>query len=98
MVGELASYLDVNRRTPNLGARVSILDQKSNLIARLDRGEGPGVGAGQFISPHSIAFDSRGDMYVGEVVATDWREVFPDQPTPRTLRRFQKFERVGGAA
>ncbi|QCK87724.1 hypothetical protein E8L99_19180 [Phreatobacter aquaticus] len=94
IVGELKAYQPVNRTTPNLGARISILDQKSQLVSRLDRGEGAGTGPGQFVSPHAIALDSRGDMYVGEVAATDWAAVFPETPKPEVIRRFQKFTRV----
>jgi DNA-binding beta-propeller fold protein YncE len=97
IVGELAPYLPVNRAFPNIGPRVSILDQKSNLVSRLDRRDGAGLQPGQFASPHCIALDSRGDMYVGDVVATDWHALFPDQPKPETMRRFQKLVRVRSA-
>ncbi|QCI63087.1 peptidyl-alpha-hydroxyglycine alpha-amidating lyase family protein [Phreatobacter stygius] len=97
IVGELAPYQPVNRLTPNLGPRVSILDQSGKLVSRLDRGAGAGLEPGQFVSPHSIALDSLGDLYVGEVAATDWLAVFPDQPKPPALRRFQKFARVAAA-
>jgi DNA-binding beta-propeller fold protein YncE len=93
IVGELISYQDVNRSTPNLGARISILDQTSNIVARMDRGLGPGTEPGQFISPHSIALDSRGDMYIGEVIVADWKAVFPERPLPDKARRLQKLER-----
>ena len=93
IVGELIPYQSVNHATPNLGARVSILDQGSNVVYRIDRGLGPGTEPGQFISPHSIALDSRGDMYIGEVVDADWIAVFPDSPKPQKVRRFQKLER-----
>ena len=92
IVGELQAYQPVNRSTPNLGARISILDQQSNVLARIDRGMGPGTEPGQFISPHSISLDSHGDMYVGEVIAADWVAVFPDKPQPDKARRFQKLE------
>jgi len=94
IVGELKPYMPVNRATPNLGPRVSILDQKSNLIARIDDGQGAGLEPGRFVSPHSIALDSRGDMYVGEVAERDWPAVFPDTPLPGRLGRVQKFTRV----
>jgi DNA-binding beta-propeller fold protein YncE len=93
VVGELQAYQPVNRLTPNLGARVSFVDQQSNIVSRIDRGSGAGTGPGQFVSPHSIAFDSRGDMYVGEVIAADWAAIFLDNPMPQKPRRFQKFER-----
>jgi hypothetical protein len=54
---------------------------------------GAGSEPGQFISPHAIALDSRGDLYVGEVGQADWAAVFPDTVMPDTFRRFQKFER-----
>jgi hypothetical protein len=98
IVGELKAYQTVNRLTPNLGARVSILDQQSRLVSRLDRGEGAGTADGQFVSPHAIALDSKGDMYVGEVAATDWAAVFPETPAPAVIRRFQKFQRVAAGA
>jgi hypothetical protein len=57
----------------------------------------PGTGPGQFVAPHSIALDSAGDLYVGEVANNDWNAVFPDQPKPAPLRRMQKFRRVRAA-
>ena len=55
---------------------------------------GPGLEPGQFISPHSIAFDSVGDLYVGDVVDADWGKVMRDSDKPAQPRRFQKFKRV----
>jgi streptogramin lyase len=96
IVGELMSYLNVNRLTPNLGPRVSVFAQTGELLGRIDPKKGPGLQAAEFVSPHSIALDSSGDMYVGEVAATDWAAVFPDTPHPGQLGRFQKFMRVAG--
>lgn len=94
LVGELMSYLNVNRLTPNLGPRLSVFSQSGDLLGRISHPSGPGLGHGQFISPHSIALDSVGDMYVGEVAATDWLAVFPDTPKPARLGRFHKFART----
>ena len=93
IVGELASYLKVNRDYPNLGPFVSVFDQESNLLSRLDAGTGAGLLPGQFISPHSIAYDSRGDLYVGDVVDADWPAVTNGRKKPRNPRRFQKFRK-----
>jgi hypothetical protein len=92
LVGELMSYLNVNRLTPNLGPRLSVFSQRGDLLGRIS--QGAGLGHGQFVSPHSIALDSAGDMYVGEVALTDWLAVFPDAPKPAKLGRFQKFSRT----
>jgi DNA-binding beta-propeller fold protein YncE len=97
IVGEMAPYLAVNRATPNIGPKVSVIDQKSNIVSRLDRGMGAGTGPGQFASPHTIALDSKGDMYVGDVVANDWNSLFPDKPKPDRLRRFQKLVRASAS-
>jgi hypothetical protein len=94
IVGELASYLDVNKDFPNLGPFVSFFDKRGSLLSRLDKGSGPGLLAGQFISPHSIAIDSLGDLYIGDVVETDWEEVMGKELMPRNLRRFQKLKRT----
>jgi hypothetical protein len=53
-----------------------------------------GLGAGQFISPHGLAVDSRGDLYVGEVCYTAWPSLYPDQPKPARIRSLQKYEKV----
>ena len=94
IVGELAPYLKVNRDFPNIGPFVSFLDRDSTVLSRLDAGMGAGLGPGQFLSPHSIAQDSDGDLYVGDVVDADWAAVFPDATKPEHPRRFQKFRRV----
>jgi DNA-binding beta-propeller fold protein YncE len=86
-VGELPSHLAVNAAVPNIGARVSIVTLKGGLLARVgDRfaGEKPG----QFVAPHGVAVDSRGDLYVAEVSYTaKGRHETP----PREIRSLQKF-------
>jgi DNA-binding beta-propeller fold protein YncE len=86
-VGELPSHLAVNAAVPNIGARVSIVTLKGGLVARVgDRfaGEKPG----QFVAPHGVAVDSRGDVYVAEVSYTaKGRHETP----PREIRSLQKF-------
>ncbi len=94
IVGELAPYLAVNRDFPNIGPFVSVFDQNGDLQSRLDAKQGAGLLPGQFLSPHSIAYDSRGDLYVGDVVDADWGKVFPDVALPEAARRFQKLRRV----
>lgn len=98
IVGELASYLEVNREFPNIGPFVSVLDHNSTVISRLDAGHGPGLEPGQFLSPHSIAYDRDGDLYVGDVVDTDWTSVMPGNKKPESPRRFQKLKRINPAA
>lgn len=89
-VGELGTDLAVNQSVPNIGGRVSILSLKGDLLGRVGdrfRGEQPG----QFIAPHGVVIDSRGDLYVAEVSYTvKGRHENP----PREIRCLQKFVRV----
>jgi hypothetical protein len=95
VIGELGPGMPVNLKAPNLGPRLSIVDAKGKLIARLGGKEGPGLEAGKFLAPHGLALDSKGDIYVGEVSYTNWKTSFPDKPMPRPLRSLQKLEKVG---
>jgi hypothetical protein len=97
-VGEIGPYYEFNRGARNLGPRISILANDGAVLARIGREPTNGTGPGQFISPHGLAVDSRGDLYVGEVSYTAWPSLFPDQPIPKGLRSLQKFERVRALA
>ena len=93
-VGEIGPYYAFNRDAPNLGPRLSILGHDGRRLARITTLPAAGEGAGQFYSPHGLAADSRGDLYVGEVSYTAWPSLFPDRPLPAALRTLQKLERV----
>jgi len=88
-VGEIGGGVAVNIDMPNIGPRVSIYGAKGDLLARL--GNRPaGLEAGQFISPHGLAVDSRGDIYVGEVSYTNWGRRGPIPPGLRSLQKLVK--------
>jgi len=90
-IGELNGIPGVDD-APGLGHRVSIIDQQGKLLARIgapEEGEGPG----QFIAPHGIAVDSRGDIYVGEVSFTIRGS---KMDPPRELNSLSKLRRVRG--
>ncbi len=96
-VGEIGPYWEFNRGAPNLGPRVTILSNEGKVLSRVTREPCAGTGAGQFISPHGLAVDSRGDLYVGEVCYTAWHSLFPKAPKPARIRSLQKYERVAVA-
>jgi len=90
-IGELGpeTAATLTRGVPNLGPRVSIVSDQGEVLAHL--GTQPvGEGAGQFIAPHGIAVDSRGDIYVAEVSNTYWPMLFGKKPDYE-LRCFQKL-------
>ena len=92
-VGELGPFLAINRRFPNIGPRISILDHKGKLLARLGAPHA-GTEDGTFIAPHTLAMDCRGDLYLGEVSYSAWDSVFPSSPKPSRIRSLQKLVRV----
>ena len=90
-VGELGCYIGPNSQAHNLGPRISIMDTKGNVLARL--GERPeGLDVGQFMAPHGVSIDSRGDIYVGEVAWTHTRSY---ANPPDEIRSLQKLVRKG---
>jgi len=76
-VGECGPTFGFSRNASNLGPRVSVVNkQDGTILARLgDRT--PANFPGPFTSPHGIAADSKGDIYVGEVAKTGWGNLFP---------------------
>ncbi|MCC6468700.1 MAG: hypothetical protein IT563_10300, partial [Alphaproteobacteria bacterium] len=95
-VGELGPRMPVNRQMPGIGPRITVYTNKGEKIARFGD-NGTGLKPEQFISPHGIAVDSRGDIYVGEVSYTAWPEAFPGQTHPQPLRSFRKLVKVPAA-
>ena len=89
-VGEVPTNLAVNAAVPNLGARVSILSSKGTLLGRVG-GRFHGEKPGEFVAPHGVVTDSRGDLYVAEVAYTF--KGMHEKP-PREIRSLQKFELV----
>ena len=72
----------------DLPGRVSVLDLKGNVLLRwcsADR-----CAAGNFIAPHTLCVDSRGDLYVGEVTYT---YAVKNGLVPADAHTFQKFMR-----
>ena len=92
-VGEAGPSMNVNRKVPNLGARVTILDNKGKALAQLG-GARAGNEPGQFLSPHGIAVDSQGSIYVGEVSRTAWGNYNPGVPEPDPLHCLTKLTKV----
>lgn len=87
-IGELCG-IDGMEGCPNLGHRVSVYDLTGKLVTRYgdpEEGEGPG----QFLAPHGIAVDSRGDVYVADAAFTMRGSRLKP---PRELRSFQKLAR-----
>jgi len=91
-VGEAGPAMRATLQFPNLGPRISILDKRGGVLARL--GDlSAGITPGSFVAPHGIAVDSAGSIYLAEVSFTGWPAVFPGQPCPRNLPTLHKLRR-----
>ena len=89
-VGQLLPQYPFNADSPNIGACITIHDLTGKQLARLG-GPRAGEGDGQFIAPHGLAVDSRGDIYVGEVSWTAYGQSFDP---PRRVRSFRKLVKL----
>lgn len=91
-VGELGPAMASNIDTPNLGPAISILDHRGRHLARLGTPRA-GIEPGAFMSPHGVAVDSRGDIYVAELTRTVWARVYGGEP-PAEVRTVVKLRRL----
>jgi DNA-binding beta-propeller fold protein YncE len=86
-VGELGVAIGPNAQALGVGPRISIYDTKGHLLARLGN-QPEGEAPGQFIAPHGVCIDTRGDIYVGEV---SWTHTGSRLNPPREIRSLQKL-------
>src|SRR6266436_1245060 len=88
-IGEGGPSGEINRDWPNIGPRVSIHTSKGKVLARLGKMHA-GLAPGQFTSPHGIAVDGRGNIYVGELSGRNWRR-FSKEPATKRIRVIHKL-------
>jgi len=86
-VGEYHAGIASNNTGTDLGPRITVFDTAGNVKARLGH-HSFGDEAGRFYSPHGIAVDSKGDIYVAEV---SWSDYGQFEDPPRQLRSMQKL-------
>ena len=91
-IGESAPGLAVNANIPNIGPRVSLWTAKGEHIASL--GDATRTEPSQFIAPHGVAVDSRGDIYVGEVSRTSMKNKGTIVPPGQHVRCMQKLVKL----
>jgi DNA-binding beta-propeller fold protein YncE len=70
------------------GGRVSIFDHSGKLLSRFGGGEHP-TEAGDFFAPHDIWLDSRGALYLSEVIRSAARGQRPAVGDYHTLQKFE---------
>jgi len=85
-VGQLPTHLAVNADYPNIGACISVHDLSGQRLAKLGDVR-PGEAPGQFVAPHGLAVDSKGDLYVGEVSWSAYGRLLDEPRTARCMRK-----------
>jgi DNA-binding beta-propeller fold protein YncE len=90
-VGEIGSGMSVNADMPNIGPRVSILNTRGDVLARVGN-LGYGLEPGQMVSPHGISVDSQQNIFMGEVSFTNRTNA--KEPIPADMRSFRKLAKV----
>ena len=86
-VAELGYGNNVSKNVPNIGPRVSVLDQSGKVLERIGD-MGYGFENGQFAAPHGLCLDSNLSIYVAEVARTNMSHY---TTPPDVLRSFQKL-------
>jgi len=83
---------------PNLGNRVVALNARGETVTRIGSLL-PGAAPDQFIAPHSLAFDSKGGLYIAEVRRT-WSTGQLGLPLPAeeevSLRKWDRVAQIPG--
>ena len=93
-IGECGPVMGVNRASPKRASSAPLLSTMLTRGPRFGDVAGAGNAPGQFISPHGMAVDSHGDVYVGEVSATAWPQLKPDEPVPQPLHSLRKMTKL----
>jgi DNA-binding beta-propeller fold protein YncE len=91
-IGEGGPSGEINKDWPNIGPRVSIHTAKGKVLARLGKMHA-GLAPGQFTSPHGMAVDGNGNIYVGELSARVWPRL-SKEPAPKRLRVIHKLVKI----
>jgi Beta-propeller repeat len=91
-IGENGPQGGSNSSWPNVGPRVSIHTLKGEVLARLGTTPG-GFLPGQFTTPHGIAVDSQGNIYVGELSGRYWPH-FSKDPVPEKRRVIHRLRKI----
>jgi hypothetical protein len=71
-----------------------VVSGSGEVVTRIATSPAARLRPGQFVAPHGVAVDSRGDIYVAQVVAAAWPLMYPDEPVPVSRPSLVKLARV----
>ncbi|MQF70144.1 hypothetical protein FIM12_07435 [SAR202 cluster bacterium AD-804-J14_MRT_500m] len=88
-IGEYFCGIATNDIGTDLGPRVTVMNTSGTVLARVGR-DSYGAQPGRFYSPHGIAVDSKGDIYVAEVSWSDYGSHMNPQQELRSMQKLVK--------
>jgi len=88
-IGEYFTGISSNDIATNLGPRVTVMTTDGKILARVGT-QAYGSQAGRFFSPHGIAVDSKGSLYVAEVAHSDYGRGWNADPELRSMQKLVK--------
>ena len=90
-IGEYFGGIGTNLTGERIGPRVTVMDRSGEVLARLgDQTMGPEDG--RFYSPHGLAVDSRGDIYVADVTKSeDYGGLLDNSGEMRSLQKLVRI-------
>lgn len=91
-IGESGPGLAINKRVPGIGPRVMHRDARGQAAGAVGRRDTRP--AEQFVAPHGVAIDSRGDICVGEVSRTAMPNRGMPIPPAQDIRCMQKLVKL----
>ncbi|MDA0335333.1 MAG: peptidyl-alpha-hydroxyglycine alpha-amidating lyase family protein [bacterium] len=89
-LGEYFCGIGSNDTGTDLGPRVTVMRLDGKVLGRAGR-QSYGDETGRFYSPHGLAVDAHGDIYVAEV---SWSDYGSQMDPPRELRSMQKLVKL----
>ena len=89
-IGEYFGGIGANDIGTQLGPRVTVMNTDGKILARIGT-QSYGAQTGRFYSPHGIAVDSRGDIYVAEVSHSDYGSRWQVEHELRSMQKLVKI-------
>jgi DNA-binding beta-propeller fold protein YncE len=89
-IGEYFCGIESNDIGRNLGPRVTVMSSDGKVLSRVGS-ESYGSQPGRFFSPHGIAVDSKGNLYVAEVANTDYGSKWGARPELRSMQQLVRL-------
>lgn len=87
-----AHHATVNRDMPNIGPRISILDNSGTLVGRFGGLRTGDAGPARFLGLHGLTVNSAGVIFVADLAEQTWKRLHPEEQPPLNLTTLHRFK------